>query len=129
MGGWVEWADGRSPGGTGKGDMEEVDADGSMQAMPKEAVKQAARYQKAAPRCIHSIRHCHSCRDVLSSAPGWCCRGAYSALSQYTHQTIADLRADDDEMLRGVDWKAVIKAGDVQPTEHHRVGGSVGGRV
>lgn len=42
-------------------------------------------------------------------------RGAYAALSQYSTQTIADLRCDDDEMLKGVDWKAVAATAHVQP--------------
>lgn len=45
----------------------------------------------------------------------WCfvCRRAYSALAQYTRHTIADLQADDDEMLRGVDWAAVMSNADM----------------
>lgn len=35
-------------------------------------------------------------------------RRAYAALSRFTGQTISDLQADDDEMLKGVDWTAVI---------------------
>lgn len=52
------------------------------------------------------------CCAHLPTLPG-CCRGAYAALSQYTRQTIADLQCDDDEMLKGVDWRAVSAAADV----------------
>eukprot|EP00879_Flechtneria_rotunda_P032086 GHRR01035238.1.p1 GENE.GHRR01035238.1~~GHRR01035238.1.p1 ORF type:complete len:281 (+),score=79.07 GHRR01035238.1:449-1291(+) len=34
-------------------------------------------------------------------------RRACAALTRFTWQSIADLKADDDEMLRGVDWTAV----------------------
>jgi len=48
------------------------------------------------------------CCAVLCSS-----RRAQAALDQYTRQTIADLQADDDEMLRGVDWKAVAAAANL----------------
>lgn len=40
-------------------------------------------------------------------------RHAFAALAQYTEQTIADLQEDDDEMLRGVDWKAVAEGANL----------------
>jgi len=43
----------------------------------------------------------------------WVYRRAQAALEQYTRQTIADLQVDDDEMLRGVDWKSVTAAANI----------------
>jgi hypothetical protein len=42
-----------------------------------------------------------------------CCRRAYAALLQFTRRTIAELQADDDEILRGVDWSAVACTADM----------------
>jgi hypothetical protein len=40
-------------------------------------------------------------------------RRAYAALLQFTRRTIAELQADDDEILRGVDWSAVACTADM----------------
>jgi hypothetical protein len=42
-----------------------------------------------------------------------CCRRAYAALLQFTRRTISELQADDDEILRGVDWSAVACTADM----------------
>lgn len=36
------------------------------------------------------------------------CRRAYAALAKFTKKTVAELQADDDELLKGVDWATVI---------------------
>jgi hypothetical protein len=57
-------------------------------------------------------RHCRQTACAVHTAPR---RRAYATLQQYTQQTIADLQEDDDELLKGVDWRAVSAASAVSP--------------
>jgi hypothetical protein len=50
----------------------------------------------------------------VPNTPCVCCRRrAYAALLQFTRRTISELQADDDEILRGVDWSAVACTADM----------------
>lgn len=57
------------------------------------------------------------CLRVLCAAQPLCVvvdrRRAQAALAQYTRRAIEELQADDDEMLRGVDWKEVAADADL----------------